>query len=527
MGPPALLLALAILATLSWAGDALDMKLTAQFARFDAAKATLAERTGRQGQEIDRDTWEQLLKPPPAEQLAPAELHELHDRHLAEAAAARESARKKSAIDLDRFRTNRNEVMRFCQKFPKGGLLHVHPTGVISPESAKGILSRTNPRIDSGLAYFARQSGAKGVEFLDHLKPTPFNDLTEDQKTRIARMVQTPDAAPGSPVRLSMNDFDGYFPFIKTVLQKSADDFDPVYQSYVDFLKRARSQGVTYVELTKGFVVAPDSLQRVKVLSERLLKDTGVIVRWNLAFNRLDGPGTFRSQAQELSKLVASSPGATMVGIDLIGNEDGTPAFDRAQTLYAPLLDGEKNHGSRLGRTMHAGEAGDARDPRDALLLGAQRLGHGVRLAGDPVALEYARRKGVGIEANLTSNLVLGSVKDLHQHPFLQFLRLGLKVSLSTDDEGIFGTDIARECMAAIQNTDICFEELKELSRNSLRTAFLPASEKADALAAREKSFAGFETGWQTAHMDGTTTPGADLPAGRTPAAVTDAKGGY
>ena len=347
MGPPALLLALAILATLSWAGDALDMKLTAQFARFDAAKATLAERTGRQGQEIDRDTWEQLLKPPPAEQLAPAELHELHDRHLAEAAAARESARKKSAIDLDRFRTNRNEVMRFCQKFPKGGLLHVHPTGVISPESAKGILSRTNPRIDSGLAYFARQSGAKGVEFLDHLKPTPFNDLTEDQKTRIARMVQTPDAAPGSPVRLSMNDFDGYFPFIKTVLQKSADDFDPVYQSYVDFLKRARSQGVTYVELTKGFVVAPDSLQRVKVLSERLLKDTGVIVRWNLAFNRLDGPGTFRSQAQELSKLVASSPGATMVGIDLIGNEDGTPAFDRAQTLYAPLLDGEKNHGSR------------------------------------------------------------------------------------------------------------------------------------------------------------------------------------
>ena len=146
---------------------------------------------------------------------------------------------------------------------------------------------------------------------------------------------------------------------------------------------------------------------------------------------------------------------------------------------------------------MHSGELGDAHNPRDAILLGAERLGHAVKLIDDPVALEYARHQALPVEVNLTSNVRLGVVASIETHPFLKFLRLGLKPSLSTDDEGILDTDINQECTLAIEKTDINYAELKQMGYNSIDTSFAPADLKAKLRGQLEADYSVFEKHWK------------------------------
>ena len=87
-------------------------------------------------------------------------------------------------------------------------------------------------------------------------------------------------------------------------------------------------------------------------------------------------------------------------------------------------------------------------------------------------------------------------IDDFAEHPFLDFLRLDLPISLSTDNEGMFITDICNECMVAVQNTDITHAELKQMSYNSLETAFASDEVKQELILELEAAFVAFENDW-------------------------------
>ena len=146
---------------------------------------------------------------------------------------------------------------------------------------------------------------------------------------------------------------------------------------------------------------------------------------------------------------------------------------------------------------MHAGELGDPKNVRDAIIFGVQRIGHGNKLKLNPLYLEYARRKEIAIETNLTSNFILGVEENIDTHPFLDFLRLGLKVSLSTDDEGIFNTDISKECTIALRRDDLTYFELKQMFVNSIETAFLEKDIRDELLKKLNHDFSKFEANWR------------------------------
>jgi adenosine deaminase CECR1 len=93
----------------------------------------------------------------------------------------------------------------------------------------------------------------------------------------------------------------------------------------------------------------------------------------------------------------------------------------------------------------------------------------------------------------LTSNLRLEAVRTLKNHPFLSYLRLGLPVSLSTDDEGIVDTDINQECREAIETSDITYIEMKKMAFNSIESSFLSLPEKSALLALLATQFREFE----------------------------------
>ncbi|NUW45937.1 adenosine deaminase [Nonomuraea rhodomycinica] len=128
-----------------------------------------------------------------------------------------------------------------------------------------------------------------------------------------------------------------------------------------------------------------------------------------------------------------------VAGLDLAGDErlhgaePHRPAFDLA-------------HRAGLPCTVHAGEAAGPAGVWEALdVLGARRIGHGVRCASDGALLERLRRDAIALEMCPTSNVQTGAVRSLGAHPATRLLAEGLAVTVSTDTRTTSATTLARE----------------------------------------------------------------------------------
>jgi adenosine deaminase CECR1 len=96
------------------------------------------------------------------------------------------------------------------------------------------------------------------------------------------------------------------------------------------------------------------------------------------------------------------------------------------------------------------------------------------------------------VEMSLVSNRLLGYAEDLSLHPFPELLRLGVPVCLSTDDRGMWDSNMTDEWFEAVTRFNLSWEEIVELGRNSLEFAFVPADVKAKLLEEYERDIAVF-----------------------------------
>ena len=136
-----------------------------------------------------------------------------------------------------------------------------------------------------------------------------------------------------------------------------------------------------------------------------------------------------------------------------------------------------------LGVTVHAGEFSPA-NIRSALRVpGVTRLGHAVHAAFDTALLDEMAEAGVTVECCLTSNVVLGSVPSLKDHPIRTFIDAGIPVTLSSDDPVSLNTTIGKEYeLAAGLGFDT--PALLEFTRNGIASSFT-SSERKTALLSR------------------------------------------
>lgn len=466
------------------ASDSVEAKLERQFARFDAARAHLAERTASGAPPLGRAAWERIVTGGGDDALTRAELDGLRARHEAEIARERARAAAASVVDLNRIRTDRR-VDEFCRELPKGGLLHVHPHGTLDRATVRLLLERANPRLEprATLSRVDAEGLAEArlkVAFLaGGAEPARYRALSESERARIVDLFFWTPGTRSPQVAFAMVD-----------LLRESPAFDETVHR--EFFARARRHGVRYVELTKSFGPGDRERRRLRTISAWAVEHD-VVVRFNLGFRRV------RSEPDNLRKLrawLAAPPEPLVRGIDLYGREEKASHLAVGQRLYATLASARDRSETSLQMTAHAAGEGEPRNPRDALVFGAVRLGHGVGLRADAVALEYARRQRIAIETNLTSNLRLGYVDRLEEHPFLDFHRLGLAVSLSTDDEGMLETDISRECALAVAGTDIAYAELRAMVVNSIATSFAEEEVKAELLRELESELTRFEERW-------------------------------
>ncbi|WP_162909479.1 adenosine deaminase [Aggregatilinea lenta] len=163
----------------------------------------------------------------------------------------------------------------------------------------------------------------------------------------------------------------------------------------------------------------------------------------------------------------------TIAGIDLAGLEVGHSA-DPFQSLF------RQAHAAGLGVTIHAGEWDGPKNIHDAVTrMGADRIGHGVRIVESRRVLDLVRERGVPLEICPTSNLQTGAVHRLEEYPLAVLVAEGICATINTDDPSLSGITLTDELTLAYTALGLSMETLKTVTRNAAQAAFLPDAERA------------------------------------------------
>ncbi|MFG2074805.1 adenosine deaminase [Nonomuraea maritima] len=158
-----------------------------------------------------------------------------------------------------------------------------------------------------------------------------------------------------------------------------------------------------------------------------------------------------------------------VVGIGLAGDESHPLA------PFAKVCDAARDAGLRL--VHHAGEAAGAGSVREALAVGhAERLGHGIRVLDDPDLVAEVRERGIPLEVCPTSNVLLGLVPSLAEHPLPRLREAGLAVTVNTDGETALADEYDR-LRHVLGFTDA---DLAALARAAVDASFAPDALKAE-----------------------------------------------
>ncbi len=236
------------------------------------------------------------------------------------------------------------------------------------------------------------------------------------------------------------------------------------------------AQGVTWSEpmVTPQFYEGPfgtldDVWEHMKAGFQRASDETGI--RWGVLV------GHVRTQPVELAERMATWAAAHaddhVVGFGIAGDEQlaGPELFARACAIAAE---------AELLVVPHAGETVGPESVTGALALGAHRLAHGVRAVEDAEVLARLADEDVACDVCPTSNLKLSVVPHLGEHPLLAMLEAGVPVTLGSDDQLFFGSQVAEEYEVVRTAFGLSDHELAAIARTSARVSGAPPDVQAE-----------------------------------------------
>ena len=185
------------------------------------------------------------------------------------------------------------------------------------------------------------------------------------------------------------------------------------------------------------------------------------------------------ARSVEIAELAIRHRDEGVLGFDMAGPEAGYPPTRYLDAFH--LIAHENFH-----FTLHAGEAFGLPSIWEALQwCGAERLGHGVRIVDDITVQPdghvklgrlsaYVRDRRVPLEMCPTSNVHIGAVRSIADHPIDLLRRLRFRVTVNTDNRLMSGISLTDEFAALARTFGIGLEDMEWLTLNGIKSAFLP-----------------------------------------------------
>ena len=131
----------------------------------------------------------------------------------------------------------------------------------------------------------------------------------------------------------------------------------------------------------------------------------------------------------------------------------------------------------------HAGEEGPPSYVWEAIDdLGAERIDHGNRALEDAELVRRLAKDKIPLTVCPLSNLRLGVVRDMREHPIKRMLDAGLHATVNSDDPAYFGGYLAENYLAVQEALNLSKEDIVALNRNGFTASFMPEDEKAELL---------------------------------------------
>ncbi|SJZ66662.1 adenosine deaminase [Pilibacter termitis] len=262
-----------------------------------------------------------------------------------------------------------------------------------------------------------------------------------------------------------LNEYLEKFHFIGRLLQTTAAlelaAFDVVKQASYDNVKYIEVRFAPTLHTMKGLTLQEIVSAVVKGL-KRGEVEFGVLSNALLCGMRHEPV----ENAIEVAKVAKSQLTHGVVGFDLAGNEVDFPpyAFEEAIKVAKDL---------DIPLTLHAGECHCGKNVYDAVVLGANRIGHGIALKDTPEYIEYIKENEIVLELAPTSNFQTKTVTSWEEYPFKKFLDLGLKVTINTDNRTVSNTTLNKEYAKLAEVYDLTLKDFYKVSCNGVFGAFV------------------------------------------------------
>ncbi len=268
----------------------------------------------------------------------------------------------------------------------------------------------------------------------------------------------------------SLNEYLTRFDIPNLVLQSKYG----LKECTLDLLKREAEDGLKYIEIR----MAPQ-LSTNKGLSQDEVVQTLIEaikegekeynIKANLILCLMRGDNLNKANIETV-KVASKYFNRGVVALDLAGaealfpNEKFADFFIMANNLEIPF-------------TMHAGEASDASSVLSAIKLGATRIGHGVHASENEEVLTILKERKIPLEICPKSNLDTKTISSINELPVKQFLDKGIIVTINTDDMTVSNTNLKNE-YKLLTEIGVSMEDLRQIAKNSINSAFLSDKEK-------------------------------------------------
>ncbi|MCM1320983.1 MAG: hypothetical protein NC041_02265 [Bacteroides sp.] len=146
--------------------------------------------------------------------------------------------------------------------------------------------------------------------------------------------------------------------------------------------------------------------------------------------------------------------------IDLYGPEveDGLENFKDIYELAGKL---------GIKKKAHVGEFSDAKSVRTFVeYFDLEEVQHGIGAAKDDSVIRFLKDRDIRLNITPASNVMLGAVPSLKEHPIKKFYDAGLRMTICTDDLLFFNRSVSQQCVDLIQAGTLSEQEILDILDN-------------------------------------------------------------